>query len=251
MRNMAISETGNYFYPISTTNTTNYLTIAANVRKMTQDSCKLYVNAPWDIDTNTVGWMFYVSPSVVYWETVCRNKRLGREFASTFGQTNGVAPYQKPTVEFNKKTRQLLLSERINTPLWDVSTGAYDWNDNYTKQVEDNIMSDEANSRMMIRISKAMPVLLNQFKGRRINATLWEDATTVINYWFKFTIMPMTYGIDAYRVTINENNNPVEIQRKNKMQVLVEVRYQRALKYIEVYNQAYDVGMEFTGEIAK
>ena len=39
-------------------------------------------------------------------------------------------------------------------------------NDNYTKQSEDNIMSDEGNSRLMIRISKAMPVLLRQFIGQ-------------------------------------------------------------------------------------
>lgn len=246
MANMAIND--NYFYPISTVNSTNYLAIASSINRISQDSYKLYASAPWDVDTGTVGFKFYASPATLYWETVGRNKTLGREFVPSLGQVNGVVQYQKPVVEFNKKIRQLLLSKRINTALWNTSTSAYNWNDNYTKTSEDNIMRDDGNSRLMIRISKAMPILLSQFKGRRINPILWKDAEDVINFWFRSTIIPL-HAIDSFRVTINEENNPVEIQRKGQMRVLVEVRYQRALKYVEVYNQAYDVGIEFSGEI--
>ena len=62
--------------------------------------------------------------------------------------------------------------------------------------------------------------------------------TSVIDFWFKNTILPMEYTIDAYQITINETNNPVEIQRQNRVKVLVEVRYQRAVRYIDVYNTA-------------
>ena len=108
-------------------------------------------------------------------------------------------------------------------------------------------MRDDGNSRLGIRISKAMPTLLRQFIGRRINAILWKDAYTVIDYFMKTTILPMQYTIDAYRITIDETNNPVEVQRQNKMKVLVEIRFARALKYVEVYNNFFDVGMEFDG----
>lgn len=159
-----------------------------------------------------------------------------------------IAQFQKPVVEFNKKTRQLLLSKKINTVLWNTQTQAWNWNDNYTKSSEDTIMSDDGNSRLMIRISKAMPILLRQFIGRRINPILWKDAYDVIDFWFKTTILPMTYTIDAYRIIIDETNNPVEIQRQNRMKVLVQVRYQRALKYVDVYNNAYDIGMPFSDQ---
>lgn len=245
MANMAIND--NYFYPISTVNSTNYLAIANSINRISQDSTKLYASAPWDVDTGTVGWKFYASPSTLYWETVGRNRTLGREFAPVLGQSNGIAQYQKPVVEFNKKTRQLLLSKRINTVLWNTQTQAWNWNDNYTKSSEDNIMRDDGNSRLGIRISKAMPTLLRQFIGRRINAILWKDAYTVIDYFMKTTILPMQYTIDAYRITIDETNNPVEVQRQNKMKVLVEIRFARALKYVEVYNNFFDVGMEFDG----
>ena len=58
----------------------------------------------------------------------------------------------------------------------------------------------------------------------------------------------MTYTISAYRITIADINND-ELARQNKVRVLVEVRYARAAKYIEVYNYAYDVGMAFEGQV--
>lgn len=244
--NMAINE--NYFYPFSTVNSTNYLAIANSINRLSQDSYKLYASAPWDTDTSTVGFKFYAAPSTLYWEAVNRNRGLDREFAPLLGQINGRVLYQKPVVEFNKKTRQLLLSKKINTVKWDTQITNWEMNDNYTKQTEDTIMSDEANSRLMIRISKSMPNLLRQFVGRRIGDILYSDMYSVIDYWFKTTILPMTYTISAYRITIADINND-ELARQNKVRVLVEVRYARAAKYIEVYNYAYDVGMAFEGQV--
>jgi len=247
MANMAVND--NYFYPISTINSTNYLAIANSINRISKDSYKLYASAPWDVDTGNVGFKYYASPATLYWETVGRNRNLGREFAPVLGQSNGIAQYQKPVVEFNKKTRQLLLSKKINTVMWNTQTQAWNWNDNWTKSSEDTIMSDDGNSRLAIRIAKAMPVLLRQFIGRRIGPVLWQDMTSVIDFWFKNTILPMEYTIDAYQITINETNNPVEIQRRNQVKCLIEIRFQRAAKYIDVYDALYDIGMPFDGQM--
>ncbi len=244
MANMAIND--NYFYPISTVNSTNYMTIANNATKISQDSYKLYMATPWDIDSGTFGWRYYASPAVLYWEAVARNRRNNAEFAPILGQSTGIMQYQRPMIEFNKKTRQLLLSKRVNSVLWNVQTQAWNMNDNYTKQNQDTIMSDEGNSRLAIRISKAMPTLLRQYIGWKISQRLWESATSTIDYWFKTTILPMTYTIDDYRIIIDDTNNPVEIQRQNKMVVNVLVRYQRTLKYVLVYHDIFDVGMDLS-----
>ena len=244
MANMAINE--NYFYPISTVNSTNYMTIANNATKIAQESYKLYMSAPWDIDTGTMGWKTYMSPSVLYWEAVARNRRNNEEFRGIIGQSGGIVQYQKPLTEFNKKTRQLLLSRRINTVLWNTQTSAWNMNDNYTKQSVENIMSDDGNSRLAIRISKAMPLLLRQFIGRKINAKLWDDAKGVIDYWFNSTIIPMQYSVAEYLVIIDESNNPIELQRQNKMAVTVNVRYSNTLKYITVYHNILEIGMDIT-----
>ena len=242
MANMAINE--NYFYPISTVNSTNYMTIANNATKIKQDSFKLYMSAPWDVDSSTLGWKTYMSPSVLYWEAVARNRRNNEEFRGVLGQSGGIVQYQKPLCEFNKKTRQLLLSKRINTVLWNLQTGAWNMNDNFTKQSVENVMSDDGNSRLAIRISKAMPLLLRQFIGRKITTALWEDARSVLNYWFNRTILPMRYTIGEYMVIIDETNNPQELQKQNKMAVTVNVRYLNSLKYITVYHNILELGMD-------
>ena len=118
-------------------------------------------------------------------------------------------------------------------------------NDNYTFQTEDTIMSDDGNSRLAIRVSKAMPVLLKQFIGYRINEVLYNEAKSVIDYWFRTTILPMSYTVDGYNIVIDETNNTDEDRRANRMRVLVQIRFFRSLKYIDVYNELFDTGMNF------
>ena len=242
MANIAIND--NYFYPISTVNSTNYMTIGNSASKISTDSYKLYMSSPWDIDTGTLGWKFYASPAVLYWEAVAKNRRNNKEFAPLLGQENGVVQYQRPATEFNKRTRQLLLSKKINTVIWNVATQSWNMNDNYTKQSENTIMNDDGNSRLMIRISKAMPIILKQYIGKRISETLCKNVKKTIEYFMENTIMPMEYNIDGYLITCNYDEN---LARQNKIRVKVEVRYQRALKYIEVYNEALELNMAFEG----
>lgn len=228
MANMAINE--NYFYPISTVNSTNYMTIANSASRISQDSYKLYMAAPWDIDTGTMGWKYYASPAVIYWETVARNRRNNEEFRGILGQSGGIVQYQRPVTEFNKKTRQLLLSKKINTVKWNMATSAWNMNDNYTKSSEDTIMSDEGNSRLAIRISKAMPVLLRQFIGRKITEKLFQDIKSVIDYWMRTEILSMVYSIDGYFIKCDDETTPDEMKRQNKVKVILNVRYQRSFK---------------------
>lgn len=240
MANMAINL--NYFYPISTLNSTNYMTIGNGATKISQDSYKLYMSSPWDIDTGTLGWKYYASPSVLYWESVARNRRNNNEFASIIGQSNGIMQYQRPVVEFNKRSRQLLLSKRVNTVLWNVATQAWNMNDCYTKQNENNIMGEDGNSRLGIRICKAMPTLLRQFIGKKITEKLCEDVKAVIRYFFTTTILPMNYTVESYNIICNYDE---ALARQNKIKVIVQVRFSRSLKFIDVYAEYYDVGMEF------
>ena len=241
MANIAIND--NYFYPISTVNSTNYMTIGNSATKLSQKSYKLYMLSPWDIDSASVGYKFYASPAVLYWEAVARNRRNNREFAPLFGQTTGTLQMSRPVVEFNKKQRQLLLSRNVNTAMWNTNLSQWQANSNVVKDPEDTIMNDDGNSRMMIRISKAMPLLLRQFIGKRISEKLCADVISVIDYWFKTVILPMEYTIDAHQVFCQYDE---ALARQNKIKVVVNVRYQRALKFIEVFNNALDLGMDVT-----
>lgn len=57
--------------------------------------------------------------------------------------------------------------------------------------------------------------------------------------------MSMGVTIEAYNIICNYD--PI-LARQNKIKVLVQVRYMRSLKFIDVFNDAYDVGMEFEEE---
>ena len=53
----------------------------------------------------------------------------------------------------------------------------------------------------------------------------------------------MEYSCDAYEVFCNYDE---ALARQNKIKVVVNVRYQRALKFIECFNQAFDLGMDIS-----
>lgn len=234
MANYAVNE--NYFYPLTTINSTNYMTIGNGVSRIAQNTYKMIALSPHDIDTGTMGWKFYASPAVLYWETVARNRRNNEEFRGVLGY-GGVIAYQRPVTEFNKKTRQLLLAKRINTPLWNIQTQQWNMNDNVTFQSEDNIMSSEANSRLAIRIAKAMPRLLRQYIGRKISQVTCDEMKSTIDYFFKTVILPMTYTCEAYQIFAPFD---ATLARKNTVHIVVNVRFARDLKYIEIFNCYYD-----------
>lgn len=121
----------------------------------------------------------------------------------------------------------------------------YYWNDNVTAQSSKDIMSEECNTRLEIRISKAMPVLLNQFKGYQNSAKTRAQVCDVINYWFKTTILAYGSTIQNYLVTCDDTNNTTEDVQNSRLNVKVQVRYYNSVKYITVYNVAYAIGMDF------
>ena len=243
MANIAVNS--NYFYAVSTVNSTNYMVIANKKQKITQDSRKLWFGAPWDYDDSNVGYLYNCSPSVLYWETVLKNRRNNQEFAAAFGQNHGTVTFVALSKEFKKSERQLLLTKKINTIYHDLYNELYYWNDNIVNQTEDNILKEECNVRLEIRISKAMPVLLNQFKGYQNSAKTRAQVCDVINYWFKTTIMSMGSTISEWNCICDDTNNSDADIRANKLNVKIQVRYYNSIKYITVYNVSYPIGLDF------
>lgn len=243
MANIAVNS--NYFYAVSTVNTTNYMVIANKKNKIVQDSYKLWFGAPWDYDDGTVGYLFNCSPSVLYWETVLRNRRNNQEFAAAFGQNRGIVSTVNLAKEFKKSERQLLLTKKVNTVFYDVYNELRYWNDNVTNQSEDNVMKEENNSRLFIRINKAIPVLLNQFKGYQNSAKTRALVEDVINYFFKTTIMSYGTTVSEWIVTCNDSNNTDEDVRANRLRVDLKVRFYNSVKFITCYSEAYPIGLDF------
>ena len=99
-----------------------------------------------------------------------------------------------------------------------------------------------------------MPTLLNQFKGRINSSRTRKEVEAVIDFWFKFHMIPISGDlIDEYRIVCDETEtlNTPEIQRRNELDVSVAVRYRNAVKFIVVYHTSYPIGVEFDNEYRK
>lgn len=236
-----IAVNSNYFYPVSTADSTNYMTIASKSTKITQDSHKIYMLSPWDYDDGTTGFMFHASPSILYWETVSKNRRNNHEFRGTFGPEGGVCSIVNLAKEFTKTERQLLLTKKVNTIFRDLYLDSLYINDNKTKQSMDNVLSEENNVRLQIRISKAMPLILKQFVGRQNNSKTALEAESIINSWFRTTIVPMQFKCSDWKVQVAD----VTDFSTNTMTVKIQVKFFNSIKYVEVYNEALPLDLEF------
>lgn len=236
-----IAVNSNYFYPVSTANSTNYMTIASKSTKITADSNKIYMLSPWDYDDGTTGFMYFASPSVLYWETVSKNRRNNSEFRGTFGPEGGVTSVVKLAKEFTKTERQLLLTKKVNTIFHDLYLDSIYINDNKTRYSLDDVLSEENNTRLQIRISKAMPLILKQFIGRQNNVKTALEAESVINSWFRTTIVPMQFKCSDWKVQVADVTNFAT----NTMTVKIQVKFFNSIKYIEVYNIALPLDLEF------
>lgn len=250
MANIAVNS--NYFYPVSCVFSTNYLTIASKASKIVQNSHKLWFGGNYDIDDGTVGFRFYYGSSALFWESVLRNRRNNNEFAGVFGQNTGIAQVVNLSKDFSKKERELLLGypkHSINTVFHDLYIDRYYWNDNKTGSSEETVLSEDCNARFQIRISKAMPVLLNQFKGRQNTAKTWAEIENVIDYWFKTVVLAYNYTISDYRILCSSiMADRSELIRQGKVNVKIQVRFNSSIKYITVYNDAYPIGVDFENE---
>ena len=236
-----IAVNSNYFYPVSTADSTNYMTIASKSTKITQDSHKIYMLSPWDYDDGTTGFMFHASPSILYWETVSKNRRNNHEFRGTFGPEGGVCSIVNLAKEFTKTERQLLLTKKVNTIFRDLYLDSLYINDNKTKQSMDNVLSEENNVRLQIRISKAMPLILKQFVGRQNNSKTALEAESIINSWFRTTIVPMQFKCSDWKIQVAD----VTDFSTNSMVVKIQVKFFNSIKYVEVYNEALPLDLEF------
>lgn len=250
LANYAMSEDGNYFYPMSSVNSTNYMTIGNGSSRLPWNSgmsYKLYMSAPWDIDTGTLGFKFQACPSVIFWEGVSQNYKYNRPYVSLFGQTYGQVNYQRPVVEFNKRQRELLLSKKINTVMWNTNAQIWQMNDNYTRQSENTIMNDEGNVRMGIHIAKVQPILLAQFIGKKITERLCADVRSVEEYFMDTSIMSLDGNApEAYQVFCDYD--PV-LARQNKIKVCINVRFARSLKFVNVLLRYFDTGMDINSDM--
>ena len=132
--------------------------------------------------------------------------------------------------------------------MWNTNAQIWQMNDNYTKQSENTIMNDEGNVRLGIHIAKVQPILLAQFIGKKITERLCAEVKSVEEYFLNTQIMSLDPDCRPEAFQVFCDYDPV-LARQNKIKVCINVRFARALKFVNVLLQYFDTGMDISSDM--
>jgi len=217
---------------------------ASNYRTATgiSDDRAYFIN-PHNITTALLGFRTEIASGVMYIERVSNNKQGNIEFAPAFGLTNGTVQYSRVAVRYNKTQREALLQNQINTVIDD--RGTFYINNNITAKPIIDILSEEQNRRTVNRISRDMLVILKQFQGYQHTVTTWNKVLDVIGIYMQRFIFNQEFRPEEYIAICDSTNNSTNDITNNILNVTLKVRYRNSVKYIEVLNIAYPIGVSF------
>lgn len=236
-----------WFYFWNVPYTSNTIDAISSVATSELDNYRFMVGGPFDWSSAVTPWRTYIAASSLYWQRVYNNKSSNSEFAPVFDITNGTLAYQKPVKELTKNDRETLLSATypINWVKYDRTNQVYYLNDNRTHTRKQNVMNEEMNVRMMNKIARDIQLLLPRYKGMLNNEKTRLDCKGLLESYMNQSIMSQNYRPVEYLIVCDESNNTPAVINANKLAVTVYVRLQGSIKYIEVLNKIYPLGVAF------
>lgn len=211
------------------------------------ESYRVMIGGSFDKSASVTPWYSKIAASSLYWQRVYSNKAGNSEFAPCFDATNGTLNFSKPTKQFSKSQREELLSYTypINWVKYDRTNNVYYLNNNLVYTRKQNVMNEEMNVRMVNKMQRDTPLLLARYKGRKNNSKTRLDVEGLLTDYMNTSIMTQNHRPVEYQIICNETNNTDAIINANKLAVTLNVRLQGSIKYIEVLNQIFPLGVEF------
>lgn len=218
-------------------------TLAINYRNSTGIlTNKAHFTAPNDLTTN-LGFRAVIGSSVLYCEIIARNKSINIEFAPAMGPNNGRPSVSNLIRKYNKTEREDLINAQINPIRFD--RGLIYFDDNRTATTEISVLNEEHNRRFFNRINRDVSLIMKQFIGEQNNLRTRLKVESVLRTYFNTYIMVMDYRPEEFMIVCDKSNNEDTFIRDNKLGVTISVRLLGAIKFIEVLNKAYPVGIAF------
>jgi len=208
---------------------------------------------PFDKNISLLGWTTYIAASTLYWQRVFANKANSAEFAGVFSFQNGRMNYTNPVKIFGKAEREALLNlgKPVNWAAYNYERNVYFMNDNRTLQGDSTkIVAEECISRQVLKISRDVDRIMEQFTSEHNTTETQYRVEDAVNYYFQWNIMNQRYKPDDFKVICADDTlNNDAVKNSNGLKVIVKVRYNRSIKYIEVVNQVYPIGVDFSTTI--
>lgn len=207
---------------------------------------------PFDRKTNVTGWYTDIAASTLYFERVMLNKQNSAEFAPVFRQDYGTMSYSDPVKLFKKTERTDLLSldKPVNWAVYDQKSTVYYMNDNRTFQPDqDSVVCEEQNARLVWKVSKDVARIVDKFIGKYNTRSTRAQVVDAITYYLEWNIMNKKFPPEAYIIQCDEYNNPDSLINENKLAVELKIRLYKAIKYVEVINRVFPLGVDFSTSI--
>lgn len=228
----------------------NYTT-AASIKifaSQIKNSNNVIIGGPFDKNSGFLGWICKIAWSSLYYERVFINRANSMEWAPCFEETNGVLSYANPMLQLGETDRVDLLNGSAGPVVFTIfnqQTNTYYLNDNWCHTTTRNVMSEEMNRRMINKIAKDEKRIMNRFKGRTNTQKTREDVVSILKIYMDNNIMNQFYKPVEYLITCDESNNTVDLITANKLAVRVSIRLLGSIKYIDVLNDIFPLGIEF------
>lgn len=243
-----IAQNNFWFLPIDVPK--DYVTLGAiknYFNALAMDTSYVEAMGPFDKNQSLTGWINYIACSSLWYERLMANKANNDEFAPIYKENYGVLTYTNPVKMLTKSQREELLNlgRPVNYVNYNSRTKNYFLNDDWTHQSADNVMSEEQNRRLVNKINRDIKQNMDQFIGRQNNAITRSQVVDMVNYYMTNEIMTKSFAPEAYEVICNSKNNPDEVIRAKQLKLTLRVRLYASIKYIDVINEIYPIGVEF------
>jgi hypothetical protein len=141
--------------------------------------------------------------------------------------------------EFPRTRREELLEKNINCIVKDRTLFLWYFNNNLTEEArrDDSPLGEECNARVAIRLTKLLGVYVERYIGQPNNITTRARITSDLTNFINSFLTNNPSNMQAFRVICDESNNTPADIANNRLNIKVEARFGKSIKYIVIFER--------------
>lgn len=174
-----------------------------------------------------------VSGTTLYLKAV-----IDYKYKPIFG-INAPIPLVDSDHEFTLSQREILLDYNANSIVKDRVLSLFYINNNLTEEAtrDDSPLGEENNARYAIRLSKSLALYVERYIGEPNNQVTRNKITSDLNNFINNFKETNPGRMVDHRVICDETNNTPADIANNRLNIRVEVRFAKSVKYVVVFER--------------
>jgi hypothetical protein len=193
---------------------------------------------PGFYDVSLLGRSVLFGGGILYHQTFCSNYAAGKPFAPMMGTENGQIPNAtRLAAEYTKTQRLALGNKGIQVIKYNKVRGLKHFVDNTSLRSATIVdaIAEEQNRNEMNKIHVEIDNMLDDFVGKYNIEETRDKVEKAIDHYFRNNIMILKpYTIKDYSKQCNAENNPGNIIRQRRLEVMVGVTFNNAIREVNV-----------------